>query len=63
MDTKIDFTELYFLFDEEHSRKKDIRCRFGGKKNKKLIPYLQKISDAMNEFAVIDKNYEDYYND
>lgn len=56
MNTEIDFTELEFLFGNK--KEKGIRSKFANKD--KLNIYLQRISDAMNEFAIIDENYDPY---
>ncbi len=54
MNTEIDFTEVDFLFTPDES---GVRYKYSQVKKETLNKYLKRISEAMNKFAEIDKDY------
>jgi len=60
MNTKIDFTELGFLFTDKATLRGGVRSKYT---EDDVLPYLEKISEAMNDFAIIDENYNPYKED
>ena len=60
MNTEIDFTELGFLFTDGKYIRSGVRLKYT---EDEALPYLEKISNAMNEFANIDEDYDPYNGD
>lgn len=64
MNVEIDFTEDDWLFDKGHAYRGDeARATFSNIDDEELNEYLQRISDAMNDFAEVDEDYDPYKED